>query len=223
MLVAATLRAQQPRLRAHEASVAIDVTAGNAASVQARYAFTGNPSAMSFEYLEQPCARVGAVRLESNGQAVPYARVATGPWVRLHDTTAVDPSRSSLGYTLTYDVALYGDEASIPIVLPVTALATAPRRGDPVASVAVQLPPGGRVILPRMERVETDGRWQARVIALPSAVRVRLATPNADCPADASTPGDSGRFTLIFWSLIATLVLWVPTYLWWANRQRDPT
>jgi hypothetical protein len=54
-------------------------------------------------------------------------------------------------------------------------------------------------------------------------VRVRLATPNADCAADASTPGDSGRFTLIFWSLIATLVLWVPTYLWWANRQRDPT
>jgi hypothetical protein len=220
MLAAGSLAAQ-PRLRAHEASVGMVVSAGNGASVQARYAFTGNPGAMSFEYLEQPCARVGVVRLESEGRAVPYARVATGPWVRLHDTSAVDPLRTSLGYKLTYDVALHGNVVSIPVIVPVTALATAARRGDPVATVAVRLPQDGRVVLPRMARVDANGRWAARMIALPSAVRVRLATPNGGCSADASTPGESGRFILIFWSLIATLVLWVPLYLWWANRQRD--
>lgn len=210
----------QPRLRANEASVAMVVRAGNGAAVQARYAFTGNPGAMSFEYLEQPCAQVGTVRLESEGRAVPYARVATGPWVRLHDTSAVDLGRSSLGYTLTYDVALQGDVVSIPVVVPVSALARGARRGDPVATVAVRLPQDGRVVLPRMARVDATGRWEARMIALPSAVRVRLAKPNGNCAADA-VPRDSGRFILIFWSWIATLVLWVPLYLWWANRQHD--
>lgn len=222
MMGASALRAQQPRLRVHEASLVVAVTAENAASIVARYAFTGNPGAMSFEYLEQPCARVGAVRLQSNGQVVPYARVATGPWVRLHDTSAVDPGRSSLGYTLAYEVALLGDEVSIPLVLPVVALASAARRGEPVATVAVQLPPGARVILPRMNRVDADARWETRMIAVPSAVRVHLASPNGDCPADTSAKGESGRFMLIFWSLITTLVIWVPLYLWWANRLRDP-
>ena len=152
---------------------------------------------------------------------MPYARVATGPWVRLHDTSAVDPLRTSLGYTLIYDVALHGDVVSIPVVVPVTALATAVRRGDPVATVAVRLPQDARVILPRMAQVGATGHWEARMIALPSAVRVRLASPNEECTADASTPGERGRFILIFWSLVATLVLWVPLYLWWANRQHD--
>ena len=209
----------QPRLRAHEATVTIVVSAGTGASVRARYAFTGNPGALSFEYLEQPCAQVGAVRLDSEGRPVPYARVATGPWVRLHDTSAVDPLRTSLGYTLSYDVALHGDVVSIPVVVPVSALATAARRGDPVATVAIQLPQDARVVLPRMAQVGATGHWEARMIALPSAVRVRQAAPNEDCLAEASAPGESGRFILIFWSLIATLVLWVPLYLWWANRQ----
>ena len=83
--------------------MAIVVREDGRASVQGRYAFTGNPGAMSFEWLERSCATVGPVRLESFGRAVPYARVATGPWVRLHDTSAVDPSRDSLGYTVAYD------------------------------------------------------------------------------------------------------------------------
>jgi hypothetical protein len=55
--------------------------------------------------------------------------------------------------------------------------------------------------------------------ALPAAVRVSGIAPNADCSDLAM--GDSGRFKLIFWLLVATLVLWVPTYLRWANRQQQ--
>jgi hypothetical protein len=57
-------------------------------------------------------------------------------------------------------------------------------------------------------------------VALPAALRVSgLNVPNAEC-----SPGvrhASGRFKVIFWALVATLALWVPTYLWWANRQRQ--
>ncbi len=221
-VAAGPLRAQPPRPRAHEASVAIVLTTAGRATVQARYAFTGNPGVMSFEYLERPCAHVGPIRLESNGQPVPYARVATGPWVRLHDTSAVDPARSSLGYTIVYDVDVQGRDVSIPILLPAAVLATGSRRGEPIATVAIQLPAGARVTLPRMAPGGTNGRWSARMVALPSAVRVQLTTPNVECRRGTAATGESGRFTLIFWSLVATLALWVPLYLWWANRQREP-
>ena len=208
------MSAPAQRTRAHEAAVAIVVREGRA-SVQGRFAFTGNPGALSFEWLERACATVGPVRLESFGDAVPYARVATGPWVRLHDTSAVDPMRDSLGYHVAYDVVLRSGDVSIPIVLPNIVLT--PRRAPALATVSIELPEGARVTLPRMTRVSAT-RWTARMTALPSAVRVEMDLPNAQCAADVT--GDRG-FTVVFWSLVATLVLWVPLYLWWANRQPD--
>jgi hypothetical protein len=72
------------------------------------------------------------------------------------------------------------------------------------------------MVAPRLARADS-ARWSARMAALPAAVRVGGLTPNAVCSETARF--DSGRFKLIFWSLVATLALWVPTYLWWANRQ----
>ncbi len=226
MLTASGTSAQpQPRARVQEAVVAITVH-GAVATVRAQYTFVGNPGAMSFEYLEQPCAVVGPVRLQSNGKQVPYAREATGPWMRLHDTSAVDPGRSSLGYSITYDVALAATDVSVPVVMPTSAL-TATRRGELIATIHALLPPGARVILPRMtptvlpsvgssDRARND--WSANMAALPSAVRLAGAgAPNEKCWLE---PKNSGGLARIFWALVATLALWVPTYLWWANRQR---
>lgn len=175
---------------------------------------------MSFEFLEQPCAVVGPITLESNGQAVPYARVETEPWVRFHDTSAVDPERGSLGYRVTYEVRLAASDVSVPIVLPATVLTSNTRRGESIASISVGLPSEGRVILPRMTRDRTTGFWSARMVALPSAVRITGArAPNEKCRTGGAI-GDGG-LARIFWALVATLALWVSLYLWWANRQRQ--
>jgi hypothetical protein len=197
---------------------------GAVARVYARYTFVGNPGAMSFEYLEQPCTIVGPVQLESDGEAVPYAAERTGPWVRLHDTSAVDPSRTSLGYRLSYEVRLAATDVSVPIVVPTSAL-VGTRRGEPIATIRATLPPDGRVILPRMTptvlpSVGNTGAngWSASMAALPSAVRLAGAgMPNEKCWLE---PKNSGGLTRIFWALVATLALWVPLYMWWANRQR---
>ena len=227
--VAATLAAggtpaqQQPRARVEQADVAIYVI-GAVASVSARYTFAGNPGAMSFEYLEQPCAVMGPIHLESNGKAIPYAGEATGPWIRMHDTNAVDPERASLGYQLRYEVKLAATDVSVPIVMPTSAL-VGTRRGELVATIRATLPPNGRVILPRMTdtvlpSIGSTGAngWSLRMAALPSAVRLAGAgVPNEKCWLQ---PKDSGGLARIFWALVATLALWVPLYLWWANRQR---
>lgn len=207
---------QQPRARVESAVVAINVF-GALARVNARYTFAGNPGAMSFEYLEQPCAVVGPVRLVSNGKQVPYAREATGPWMRLHDTSAVDPARTSLGYQITYEVKLAATDVSVPIVVPTSAL-VGTRRGEPIATVTAILPPSARVILPRLTERGRDHTWSARMAALPSAVRLADAgVPNDKCWLE---PKNSGGLARIFWALVATLALWVPLYMWWANRQR---
>ena len=216
-LAAAPLVAQPPRPRTREAVVAIVVGSDNRAAVQARYEFNGNPGALSFEWLEQPCTRVGPVSIRSNGSEVPYAREVSEPWVRLHDTSLVDPARSTLGYAVRYDVELLGQDVSIPLLVPVAVLAGR-ARGEPVANVSVTLPPGAHVSVPRMAPAG-DGRWSTRLVALPAAVRIENVAPNVDCRGVVA--GDSGQFKLIFWALIATLALWVPTYLWWANRQHD--
>ena len=191
---------------------------GAVARVRARYTFAGNPGAMSFEYLEQPCAVVGPIRLESNGKQVPYAAEATRPWMRLHDTSAVDPERTSLGYQITYDVKLVATDVSVPIVVPTSAL-VGTRRGEAIASIHATMPPGARVILPRMTFTPSARRWSASMAALPSAVRLAGAgVPNEKCWLE---PKNSGGLARIFWALVATLALWVPLYLWWANRQRQ--
>ncbi|MGH7693838.1 MAG: hypothetical protein ACRENH_02605 [Gemmatimonadaceae bacterium] len=218
MLAAGSTSAQrQPRARVQEAEVAIQAV-GAVARVRARYTFAGNPGAISFEYLEQPCAVMQPIRLESNGKQVPYAGEVTGPWVRLHDTSAADPERASLRYQITYDVKLAATDVSVPIVLPTSAV-VGTRRGEAIAIIHAWLPPRGRVILPRMTFTPSTRSWSTRIAALPSAVRLAEAgVPNEKCWLE---PKNSGGLAGIFWALVATLALWVPTYLWWANRRRD--
>ena len=207
---------QQPRIRVEEASVSI-IVIGGVARVRARYTFAGNPGAMSFEYLAQPCAMVGPIRLESNGKAVSYAGEAAGPWIRLHDTSAVDPDRTSLGYQLTYEVKLAATDVSVPIVVPTSAL-VGTRRGEPIAAIQATLMWNARPIVPRMAFNESTRSWSAHMAALPSAVRLAGAgAPNEKCWLE---PKNSGGLAPIFWALVATLALWVPLYMWWANRQR---
>ncbi len=218
MLAAGSTSAQQqPRARVQQAEVAIQVM-GAVARVRARYTFAGSPGLMSFEYLEQPCAVVGPVRLESNGKAVPYAGEATGPWMRLHDTSAVDPERTSLRYQITYDVKLAATDVSVPILLPTSAL-VGTRRGEAIATIHATLPPRARVILPRMTFTPSTRSWSTRIAALPSVVRLAEAgVPNEKCWLE---PKNSGGLSRIFWALVVTLALWVPLYMWWANRQRQ--
>ena len=208
---------QPERARASDATVAVNaVAADRAATVQARYVFVGTPGSLSFELLQNACARIGPIRMESNGAVVPFVLDSTGPWLRVHDTSTVAIGRDSLQYRVTYDVELSGPEASIPLLLPATILATR-RRGEAIARLSVRLPPEGRVVLPRMA-AEGAGVWSARMAALPATVRIRRDAPNVNC--DVQVSGASGNFKLIFWALVTTLVLWVPTYLWWANREQ---
>lgn len=185
--------------------------------MQEHFEFAGNPGPLSFEVLQQRCATIDSIRVESNGAAVPLARETTAPWLRLHDTSAVDPTRPSLGYRISYDVELRDRTVSVPLVVPLAVLRGS-ARGDPLAELDVTAPANVRVVVPRLAQT-SGGVWSSRMAALPAAVRITGIQPNGDCGDLAQ--GSSGRFKLIFWLLVATLGLWVPTYMRWANRQQQ--
>lgn len=215
-LAAAAAHAQPPRPRVLRADIAI-VIDGSTAHVQEQFVFAGNPGALSFEALEQRCSIIDEIRIQSNGAAVPFARETTAPWLRLHDTSAVDPARTSLAYSVSYSVELREETVTIPVIMPLAVLRGS-RRGDPVALLSVAPPAHVRVVLPRVVRQE-DHTWSGRMAALPAGVRVAGIVPNASCVVAAA--GSSGRFKLIFWLLVATFIVWVPAYMRWANRQQQ--
>jgi hypothetical protein len=190
---------------------------GAQARVQEHFEFAGNPGALSFELLQQRCATIENIRVEADGSLLPLETEITAPWLRLHDTSAVDPARQALGYRVSYDVELRDATVSVPLLLPAATLRGS-ARGDPLALLTVTAPADVRVVLPRLARSE-GGAWSSRMAAFPAAVRIAGVQPNADC--SDLVEGSSGRFKLIFWLLVATLMLWVPTYMRWANRQQQ--
>jgi hypothetical protein len=41
------------------------------------------------------------------------------------------------------------------------------------------------------------------------------------CHDPTAVPGEHGGFPLRFGLFVATIVLWIPLYFWWATRRRD--
>ncbi len=89
------------------------------------------------------------------------------------------------------------------------------------SGVVVSLPDAAdRVTFPRMDRSGAAGEWRADFVAVPSFVSLQRAGGDDSC-ADAATAHDDGGLSWRFWLLVAILVVWVPTYQWWARRQPE--
>jgi len=118
---------------------------------------------------------------------------------------------------VSYSVRLSATVASIPLVIPAVPLAGA-------ATITLRLPPGdARPVLPYLVR-GAAGTWTAQFRALPSAIRVDLGSHGGQRPCAETRPaGDAGTFSIRLAVFIASLVLWIPLYFWWASRQSDPT
>jgi len=218
-------QAPGPAFSTSDVRVTITVDASGRVAVRERFTVTGDVPATDFQYLAVPCAIVGPVRLSVSGSDVPLSTVDHAPWVVLRDPAAAPRPRSAVPLGIDYDVQLSGREASVPIVHPAMPIQASRGYGAGVVQVDVSFEDanGARVVLPQL-RATGAGPWTGRFLALPSVVRVDrgAASPDVACDARAGTKGNSGTFELIFFSFLATVALWVPLYLWWVSRQRDP-
>ena len=198
-----------------DARVAIVVDTDRVAHVRATYALAQDVPLPSLRYLSARCATVERIAVSLAGVRLEPAATARGPWVDL--ALNAGSTHGQVGDTLVvwYVSQLSADVASIPLLLPVAPLSR-PARLD------LRLPSAdARPVLPHLSRDGAPDTWFATLRALPSAVRVDLGWPSAGPCAETQPAGEAGDFRIRLGVFIATLVLWIPLYFWWASRQPD--
>lgn len=215
-LAAAALIGTAEGAHGQDARVDVTVDGSAVAHVLATYLVSRDGTLQPLLYLHAPCAAVSELSTSRGAVLLEPAARARGPWVDVRVASGSPSSGSPGTLTVSYLVRLSARVASIPLVLP-----AAPLESPAVISLRLS-PSGARPVLPRLERAATTGLWSATLRALPSAVRVDLGSESALGPCAEATPrGNAGTLDVRFTVFVATLVLWIPLYFWWASRQPD--
>jgi hypothetical protein len=110
----------------------------------------------------------------------------------------------------------------LPLLVPAATLERAPGSRGAVVDLKVSFAGGGgaRVRLPRFEPTGRSGEWHARLLALPSVLRLELpAAPAGRC--DAFAAGPTGGLVWRALTFVGTMGVWIPVYFWWFGRRRD--
>lgn len=203
-------------------AIHIAVAADGRSVVTERLRAGGDPSAPRgrFQLLARPCADVGPITIRNASRSGVLRATSNDPWQALDDSAGIAGSMADV--VLRYVVSRQPGGRDIPLVVPGHPIAhPAGVRGEPVTVRVTLSDSSDRVTFPRLERISRPGEWRGEFIAVPSFVTVRLAgAGNRPCtsPPQAS---DDGGLSWRFWLLVAILVVWVPTYQWWARRQPE--
>jgi hypothetical protein len=198
--------------------IEIAVAPDGGARIHESYALAPGTTVPGFQYLSGPCATVDGVTFSLGDAPVHIAPLARGPWRELHPDAATRATGGGAFLTVSYQVRLTGRWTSIPVVMPMAPLATGAGR-TASAEIALRLPQGPPAgpVLPRLT-ASGGGTWTGAFNAIPSVVVLDRGAPQPPC-AEPAQPGDAGSFGVRFTIFLATLLLWIPLYFWWANRQ----
>lgn len=203
----------------HDVRIDVSVLDAAAASVVETYARDADAQDAAFEVLDSPCATVGAVSATVAGRRLTVNVSRRGPWTLIR---ATDARRERRAIQVRYGVRLEGAGAAVPVVLPAAALEPAGRLRGADVTLRVTFASAierGAVLLPRLERAG-GGVWEARLPAIPSVVRLRLAG-GRPAACDRALPGTTGGLEWRFWIFVATMAAWIPIYFWWFGRRNE--
>ncbi len=217
-LVTGTVRGQTAPFPTPGVTVAITVEPNGVTQIAQSYALAPGTVLPDFQYLTGRCAAMDSVAIGLGTSPLNQRLVMRGPWVELHLDSGVRASGGGLVLSVSYLATLSGRRASIPVVMPMAPLAASTPGVRPV-EVTLRLPsgPGTRPLLPHLAATGSQ-TWASRLEALPSVVRVDLGPGRPPCD-EPRAGGDAGSFDVRFAVFVATLVLWIPLYFWWARRQ----
>jgi hypothetical protein len=218
--------AQRSRVPADSVHISMVVEPSGRARSRMHVRLTAAVRTMDFTYLAHSCNSVTGIAFARAAVPLGLSIDSNPPWVTVHDTTELPDSASTTAYDGEWTTDLGDTESSVPVLVPWGALGGLSPGVRPKVVIEVRFPPSdprARVISPRMTR--SGSGWHATFNALPSSVRIRAEQGGRSDGCEGAgprlIPGNSGRFPVIFASLIATMLLWVPLYFWWAHRQRS--
>jgi len=207
----------------HDVSVHLTLGDDGKAEVSQEYALTGGMDGALFQFLSDPCSTVGPVFVSIDSGPTNFGSRADvrGPWRFLHLDPAGTPSTRGSVCRVRYEVSTHGTEAVVPIVMPAARLDAAEGTRGARVEIVVRWTGafgGTRVMMPRLSPIAASNLWEGRMLAMPSSVRVDLASATAGtCERQlaAATGGLEWRFVVF----VVTMAVWVPAYLWWFGRR----
>jgi hypothetical protein len=208
--------ADDARFPAHRVDVRVTLADDGRASVDEEYALTSGVRDPVFEFLGDPCSDVGRISstVDDGPAGAPHIE-ERGPWTVLR----YDGSSGTRTWRVHYQTTAQGTDAVVPIVMPAGPLETAP--GGRGASVGITLqwtgtPGAARVVMPRLVPRPPDDLWEATMLAMPSAIRVRVPAPAGPCrPVET---GNAGGLEWRFSVFALTMIAWAAAYLAWFGR-----
>ena len=214
---ARTAAAEAVSFPAREVRVEVTIGADARAFVREEYVLTRAVDAAAFELLDVPCSRLGPITSVLDSRAIAFDATRRARWTRLR-ATGIAAAAGAI-WRIEYPVETGGGEATVPLVLPAATLERLAGTRGAAVTIAVTFAGDGEAALPRFDHDAGSRTWRARLLALPSVIRVRVPAA-APVACDAATAGTSGGLEWRFWIFVATMAIWVPVYLWWFGRRR---
>lgn len=230
-IVALTAVAGAQTFPSHDVTIDVAVTGGKA-SVREEYVLTAVPASLDVQYLANQCALLRTFEVDLDGRSLTFEESVHGPWVTLRPISPQLDVPRAARLVVHYDVDLGGIETSVPIVMPSAVLARAERSGAAAtsntargANVIVTVTfdgavAAGAVLFPRFEQLSGE-TWRATLLAMPSAVRVRMPSIAGTTECEPEAPGPTGGLEWRFWLFAGLMALCVPLYLWVFGRQTE--
>jgi hypothetical protein len=208
--------ADEARFPAHSVDVRVTIAGDGRATVDQEYVLTAGIRDPLFEFLGTACADVGPVSatIDDRPAGAPNI-VARGPWNFLRYE---GPSATRM-WRVHYQVTAHGTDAVVPIVMPAGPLQTEPGGRGARVAIAVRwtgAPGAARVVMPRLVPHSPNDSWEATLLAIPSAIRVRV--PSAAGPCRRAEAGSAGGLEWRFAVFALTMAAWAAAYLAWFGR-----
>jgi hypothetical protein len=219
MLSARFGAAADVRFPSHEVDIQIVIGADGRALLSQKYQLAGSVGDALFEYLSDTCSTVGPISGSIDGRAAAFTDDTDErrPWTLLR----IRPAGAANGggvLELRYDVVTRGTALVLPIVMPAVDLEAA--EGGRGARVNLSVHWTGssgaaRVVMPRLEPASAPAVWEARLLAIPSSVRIDLSAATGGETCDERVAGTTGGLEWRFVVFVGTMVIWVLAYMWW--------
>lgn len=215
--LAPVFAAESPQ-RFPSSAAAIDVSVTpTSVRVREEYVLRHPVQALAFEVLDNPCSSIGPIGVTFEGRTLRIDAIQRAPWTELR--TSGMPTSGGSSLQIIYDVHVTGRDAAVPIVLPAATLERADGNRGANVSLRVAFDRDVRaaaVLLPRLSQDRSGSTWEARLLAIPSVVRLRIASATA---CDRSLNGSSGGLERRFWTFVAVMAVWIPVYFWRLGRR----
>jgi hypothetical protein len=201
---------------AHRVDVRVTLADDGRASVDEEYALTSGVRDPVFEFLGDACTDVGRISSTTDDRPADGQNITErGPWTVIR----YGGSSGTRTWRVHYATTVHGSDAVVPIVMPAGPLETAP--GGRGGSVGITFqwtgtPGAARVVMPRLVPRSPNDHWEATMLAMPSAIRLRVPAPAAPCrPAET---GNGGGLEWRFSVFAFTMIAWAAAYLAWFGR-----